>query len=155
MTEIMTKNTSIKYFSSKNKYRKGTEVMLKHQHLKFTEKRSEKRPTKGISGRNTAGGKLGRKARIQHALSRTLQTASPTMTINNTFQRKCIKKKRTTFTCHLTTTLRRHPRSRATSTRVCSYRKKNKNNLLGFLINSALHLSHSASVTYFCVSSFI
>lgn len=28
MTEIMTNNTSIKYFSSKNKYRKGTEVML-------------------------------------------------------------------------------------------------------------------------------
>lgn len=32
----------------------------------------------------------------------------------------------------MTTTLRRHPRSRATSTRVCSYRKKNKKTSLGF-----------------------
>lgn len=51
------------------------------------------------------------------------------MTINNTFQRKCIKKN-TTFTCHLTITLRRHPDSRATSTRVCSSR--NKKTSLGF-----------------------
>lgn len=76
------------------------------------------------------------------------------MTINNTFQKKCIKK---TYYIHvsLDNNAATTPAFTGDVDESLLLQKKKQKNLLGFLINSALHLSHSASVTYFGVSCFI